>query len=79
MSNIYIDKQLNCVKRELALRYSVYPGFIQKGRMTREEADYEIDCMTAVKKTLESIIIEKEKIIQINMFEDTSELPKCQK
>ncbi len=45
---ILVKDQIACVRRELALRKNVYPGFVKKGRMTQEAADREIAAMQAV-------------------------------
>lgn len=49
---VSVDDQIACVKREIALRKNVYPGFVQKGRMKQAEADKELERMTAVLYTL---------------------------
>lgn len=48
--------QLSCVRRELALRRSAYPGFIRNGRMTREKAQHEIECMEAVEASIRKLL-----------------------
>lgn len=48
-----ITEQLDAALRELAMRKRVYPGWIQAGRMTREKADHETDCMASIVTTLE--------------------------
>jgi len=50
-----IEKQIRCVKREIAKRSRFYPHWIKKGRMTQEKADKEIAEMTAVLRTLEEV------------------------
>lgn len=47
-----LDQQIACVKREIALRERVYPGWVSKGSMKQEKADHEIAAMKAVLQTL---------------------------
>ena len=39
-----------CAKRELAFRKRVYPRQVQAGKMSPEDADHEIACMTVLLK-----------------------------
>jgi hypothetical protein len=48
--------QIKCAKRELALRRSAYPKWVESGRMKREAADYEIAAMEAVLASLEGLL-----------------------
>lgn len=52
---ITLDQQIACVRRELALRKSAYPRWIQSRRMTQATADKEIAAMEAVLATLLSL------------------------
>lgn len=47
-----IDAQIACLKREIALRKNVYPGWVARQKMTQEKADAEIAAMTAALQTL---------------------------
>ena len=47
--------QIRCVKREIAMRESVYPRWVSDKRMTQEKAEAELAAMRAVLKTLEGI------------------------
>ena len=47
-----LDMQIRCVRREIAMRESVYPRWVQAGRMTQNQAAAEIQMMTAVLDTL---------------------------
>lgn len=47
-----IHEQIACVDRELAIRRNVYRNRVKLGKMTQDEADYEIGCLLAVKETL---------------------------
>ena len=49
---ITVADQIRCVRRELALRANVYPGFVKRGKMKQEEADREIAAMQAVHDSL---------------------------
>lgn len=47
-----LERQLACLRREIALRKNVYPAFVARGRMTQQVADDEIAAMTAALHTL---------------------------
>lgn len=47
-----LDQMLACVAREINKRKSVYPRWVQEGRMTEEAARYEIECMECVYRML---------------------------
>jgi|SRR5579871_688227 len=51
-TTIALEQQIACLKREIALRKNVYPGFVARGRMKQAEADREIERMTAALHTL---------------------------
>jgi hypothetical protein len=53
MSKVELSEQIKCIKRELALRAAVYPNRIASGRMAKAQADYEVDTMLGVLRTLE--------------------------
>lgn len=48
-------QMIECVKREVKLRYAVYSGRIKAGKMTEDEAKKEQRLMWQVQKTLEKI------------------------
>lgn len=50
-----LTEQLACVKRELALRKNVYPAWVRNGRLTKEKAHDEIECMASVVETIEKM------------------------
>lgn len=52
MPAVSIEQQIACLKREIAMRKNVYPKWVQSKRMTKEEADTEIERMTAALHTL---------------------------
>lgn len=43
-----LDKQITCVRREIAMRERVYPKWVSVGRMTEETAAHELTTMKAV-------------------------------
>jgi len=49
---ISLDEQIACVRREIALRRSVYPGLIARGKISEEQADIELTRMQTVLLTL---------------------------
>ncbi len=50
-----LEQQIACVRRELAMRQRVYPKWVTAGRMTQQQADHEVNAMTAVLATLERV------------------------
>lgn len=50
-----LQQMIDCVSREVALRYAVYPKRIASGKMTQEEAEKEQRLMYGVKKALQKI------------------------
>lgn len=50
--DISIQEQIKCVEREIAMRKSVYPRLVIKGKMTSGEKDKQIATMQAVYNTL---------------------------
>lgn len=55
MSGIPIGDQIECVKREIAMRERVYPTWVDRRRMSKEQADRELGRMRAVLATLQRI------------------------
>lgn len=47
--------QIACVEREIAMRYRVYPMWIEQRRMGQDKADREIRAMEAVLATLQGV------------------------
>jgi hypothetical protein len=52
MSEINIDQQIACVKRELTMRGTVYTHQVARGKMKSADATREIETMRAVLQTL---------------------------
>ena len=50
-----LEEMIDCVKREVKMRYAVYPGRIKTGKMTTEEAHKEQALMYATQKALQKI------------------------
>jgi hypothetical protein len=51
------QEQLDCAKRELAMRRNCYPGWIgHKKWLTQAKADHEIACMGAIVETLATLV-----------------------
>jgi hypothetical protein len=57
--NYTLKAQLACVKREIALRKSVYPTWVLRHKMKPETADHELNCMQAVHDTLATLLCPK--------------------
>ena len=53
--NTPIEAQYACVEREIRMRQKVYPRWVEKGRMTQQESDYELQTMRAVLETLSAL------------------------
>jgi hypothetical protein len=47
-------EKIACLRRELEQRRSVYPRLIEKGRMTKQRAEREIEIMQAILADYES-------------------------
>lgn len=54
-ATVSLEEQIRCVMREIAMRKSAYPRFIEKRQLTQTKADNEIAAMEAVLATLQSI------------------------
>lgn len=50
-----IHEQLSEARRELALRKAVYPGFVQRGKLSQRDADRQIALMAEIVRTLETL------------------------
>jgi hypothetical protein len=51
-----LEAQLHCARRELRLRRSTYPKWVQEGRMLAKTADKEIAAMAAIAQTLSALL-----------------------
>lgn len=50
-----LGQMIDCVSREVSLRYAVYPKRVATGKITAEEAQREQRLMYGVKKALQKI------------------------
>jgi hypothetical protein len=50
-----IKEQLECARREFALRQRVYPKWVTANKMKKEQAEHEMHCMAAIIHTLENL------------------------
>jgi hypothetical protein len=57
---VSLPEQLQCARRELSLRKSVYPRWRITGKISPEVADREIEAMTAIVATLETLVEQTE-------------------
>ena len=46
-------RKLKCIDRELGMRRRVYPGFVNRGKMSQQAADEEIAVLEAIKADYE--------------------------
>lgn len=51
-ASVTIDKQIACVRRELAMRHRNYTRWVADGRMKQAESDHQLAAMQAVHDTL---------------------------
>lgn len=59
---ISLNQQIDEVKRELAKRSEVYPHMVHSGKMRQSIADYQVERMQAVLKTLEWLQRNEDKV-----------------
>ncbi len=52
---VSIEEQIASVEREIRMRESAYPRWVEQRRMTVKTAEHEITCMQAVLVTLRRI------------------------
>ena len=67
-----LKEMIDCVKREVSLRYIVYPKRVRAGKMKQEDAEKEIKLMFLVQKSLQKIydgLAPKE--VQNSLFDTT--------
>lgn len=50
-----LKEMIDCVKREVSLRFAVYPKLIANGKMTQEKAEKEKKLMYLVQLSLQKI------------------------
>lgn len=49
-----LTDQIASARRELSMRRRVYPGWVERKKMSQHAADHEIACMEAIIETLEA-------------------------
>lgn len=54
-----LKEMIDCVAREVALRFAVYPKRVQIGKMTKEQADREIMLMQMIRNSLKKFTTKK--------------------
>lgn len=54
-----LKEMIDCVAREVALRFAVYPKRVQAGKMTKEQADREIQLMQMIRNSLKKSLRQK--------------------
>lgn len=64
-----LSDQLACARRELALRRSVYPKWIDSGRLSRDKAAHEIECMESIVASIEKLKHLEEVTEEMRPFE----------
>ena len=67
MNRVLLKEMIECAKREVGYRYSVYPRMVKAGKMPKEKAKREQELMYIIQKTLQKIYDGKapEKVQQI--------------
>jgi hypothetical protein len=50
-----LDEQIDCARRELAMRRACYPKWVAAGRLKQEKAEHELATMADIVETLEQI------------------------
>ena len=51
-----LSEQIKIVKREIDFRKRLYPKWVEKGKMTQLEANYQIDGMECVLSSLTALL-----------------------
>jgi hypothetical protein len=50
--SVSLERQIECVRREIRIRQQTYPTKVARRRMSQHHADEELACMKAVMATL---------------------------
>lgn len=53
---VTISEQIKGVRREIDYRKRLYPKWVSDGRMTQQEANYQIELMEYVVNTLQAVL-----------------------
>ena len=67
--SIPLSDQISCVRREIAMRLRVYPRMVETKAMTQAWADYQIEHMQSVLKTLETLL--EQEAQPLELFEES--------
>ena len=59
---VSIEEQIASVEREIRMRESAYPRWVEQRRMTVKTAEHEITCMQAVLATLRRVEATREGV-----------------
>lgn len=54
-------EKLACVQREIGQRQRVYPGLVERQRMSQAKADREIACMRAIEADLQKQVLAEDE------------------
>jgi hypothetical protein len=57
-----LSEQVRAAQRELHLRKQVYPGLVRQGKMSADEAEYQIRAMANIVKTLHRLDAEERQL-----------------
>lgn len=68
-----LKEMIDCVAREVALRFAVYPKRVQIGKMTKEQADREIMLMLMIRNSLKKVYDKKAPQAVQQAFFDTKD------
>jgi hypothetical protein len=68
VTEITLEEQIRAAKREMGLRRKLYPGFIQRGTMTQDEATYQLACQAAIIVTLTRRLEQDQEHRQMALF-----------
>lgn len=53
---VTITEQIKVVRREIGKRKTFYPKYVAEGKMTQQEANYQIEAMEYVLNTLQAVL-----------------------
>lgn len=53
---VTITEQIKVVRREIGKRKTFYPKWVAEGKMTQQEANYQIELMEYVVNTLQAVL-----------------------
>lgn len=71
-----LKEMIDCASREVSLRFALYPKRIQAGKMSKEQADKEIQLMQMIRNSLKKVYENKAPETVQQAFFDTREYNK---